>query len=150
VQGFTLIELVVVLVVLAIVAAMAAVRWSGAGTNLGPQADQLASDIRYVQSLSQTRAQRYCIAFTATNYTVTNNNCATVVNLPTSANPVTISSGITLAFSNPLLTFSTLGRPYTDAAATTPLAADATITLSAGGESMTVRVTPETGRVRVQ
>ena len=149
-KGFTLIELVVVLVLLGIVAATVGVRLSGAGANLGAAADQLASDLRTVQSLAQTRAQRHCVGFTAVNDTVTNNNCATAVNLPTSANPVTLPSGIGLASSNALLVFNSLGRPFTDAAATTPLAAEAVITLSAGADSMTVRVTPETGRVRVQ
>jgi prepilin-type N-terminal cleavage/methylation domain-containing protein len=149
-SGFTLVELVVVLVLLGIVAATVGVRMSAPSANLGAAADQLASDLRTVQSLAQTRAQRHCMGFTATNYTVTNNNCGTVIGLPTSANPVILPSGITLASTNALLVFNSLGRPFTDAAATTPLAAEAVITLSAGADSTTVRVTPETGRVRVQ
>jgi type II secretory pathway pseudopilin PulG len=143
-------ELVVVLVLLGIVAATVGVRLGGSGSNLGATADRLASDLRTVQSLAQTRAQRHCVSFAAGNYTVTNNNCATVINLPTSANPVAMPSGITLASTDALLVFNGLGRPFTDAAATTPLAAEAVVTLSAGTESTTVRVTPETGRVRVQ
>ena len=75
-RGFTLVELVVVLVLLGIVAATVGVRMSGASSNLGAQADQLASDIRGAtfQSLSMTRAQRHCIAFAAASYQVTNTN----------------------------------------------------------------------------
>jgi prepilin-type N-terminal cleavage/methylation domain-containing protein len=148
--GFTLIELVVVMVVLAIIAAAAAIHLGGSNGRLGPQADQLASDLRYVQSLSMTRNARHCIAFTAVNYSITNNNCTTPVALLTATNPVQLASGISLVTTNNLLTFNTLGRPFTDAAATTALAAEAVITLSAGSDSLTVRVTPETGRVRVQ
>jgi prepilin-type N-terminal cleavage/methylation domain-containing protein len=149
-RGFTLIELVVVMVVLAIIAATAAMRLGGSNGRLGPQADQLVSDIRYVQSLSMTRNARHCIAFTAVNYTITNSNCTTPIALLTAANPVVLASGVTLATTNNLLTFNTLGRPFTDAAATTALAAEAVLTLTAGSDSLTVRVTPETGRVRVQ
>lgn len=148
-HGFTLIELVVVLVLLGIVAAMVGVRLSASTSNLGAVADQLASDIRYAQSLAQTRAQRHCVNLAANGYTVTNNNCVTAVNLPASANPVTLAPGVTLATTNALLSFNTLGQPFTDAAATAPLAAPAVITLSAGGQSQTVRVTPVTGRVSV-
>lgn len=148
--GFTLIELVVVLLLLGIVAATIGVRMSDSGTNLGAAADQLASDLRTVQSLAQTRAQRHCVSLAATSYTITANNCVTVISLPSSANPVLLSSAITQTSTNALLVFNSLGRPYTDVAATTPLAAEAIITLSAGADSMTVRVTPETGRVRVQ
>jgi prepilin-type N-terminal cleavage/methylation domain-containing protein len=147
-RGFSLIELVAVLVVLAIVAAVAAIRFGGASSSLGPQADQLVSDIRYVQSLSMTRNARHCIAFTATSYTVTTNNCTTPVPLLTAANPVLLASGLTLTTTNNLLTFNTLGRPFTDAAATTALAAAAVITLTSGSDVLTVRVTPETGRVQ--
>lgn len=148
-RGFTLVELVVVLVLLGIVAATVGVRMSGASSNLGAQADQLASDIRYVQSLSMTRAQRHCIAFAAASYQVTNTNCTTLIVLPTSVNPQPMGSGTTLTFTNALITFDTLGRPFTDATATTALVAAAVITLSAGGQNTTVRVTPQTGQVTV-
>ena len=148
-RGFTLVELVVVLVLLGIVAATVGVRMSGSSSNLGAQADQLASDIRYVQSLSMTRGQRHCIAFTVASYQITNTNCAALVVLPTSVNPMPMGSGTTLAFTNALITFDTLGRPFTDAAATTALAAVSVITLRGGGQNATVRITPQTGLVTV-
>jgi hypothetical protein len=138
------------LLVIGVVAAMVAARIGAAGADVGAQAEQLAADIRYTQSLAQTRAERHCIAFAATSYTVSHINCTVAVNLPTAANPVALAAGITLVTGNALLVFNTLGRPFTDAAATTPLGAETVITLSAGGASRTVRVTPETGRVRVQ
>ena len=69
--------------------------------------------------------------------------------LPTSVNPQPMGSGTTLTFTNALITFDTLGRPFTDAHATTALVAAAVITLSAGGQNATVRVTPQTGQVTV-
>ena len=149
-HGFSLIELVLVIVLLSIVATTASLRMGNSNTSLGAQAEQLASDIRYTQSLSQTRGQRHCISFTASSYTITNNNCVTAVALPSSPNPVLLAGNITLAWTNNLITFSALGRPFTDAAATTALGpAAAVLTLSAGGDTLTVTVTPETGRVTV-
>ena len=57
----------------------------------------------------------------------------------------------TLSGYNPPLTgdyvaFDTRGVPYVDA--TTPLAANATITISSGTSSAAVTVVPETGHVR--
>lgn len=150
-RGFTLVELVLVMVLLGVIAAVAGVRWSDAGTNLGPQADRLASDIRYAQSLAMTHGQHFCINLAAASYQVTTNpNCTTLAALPTEqTNPVPLAAGVALATTNAVLNFDTLGRPFSDAAGTTQLAAVAVITLTAGTNVTTVRVTPGTGRVTV-
>jgi len=151
-RGFTLVELIVMITLISILAFAALGRMANLTVNLGAQADQLAADIRYVQSLSQTSALRHCVAFTATDYRVSSGNtCIGAVVMPDAANPVPLAAGITHApITTALLVFNTLGQPFTDAAATTPLAAEAVITLNGAGESRSVRVTPQTGRVRVQ
>lgn len=152
-RGFTLVELIVMITLISILAFAALGRMPSLTVNLGAQADQMAADIRYVQSLAQTSAQRHCIAFTAVNYyqVSSGNACATAVVMPDAANPVPLAAGITHApITTALLVFNTLGQPFTDAAAATPLAAEAVITLNGAGESRTVRVTPQTGRARVQ
>ncbi len=151
-RGFTLVELIVMITLISILAFAALGRMPNLSINLGAQADQLVADIRYVQSLAQTSAQRHCIAFTAVNYQVSSGNtCIGAVVMPDAANPVPLAAGITHApITTALLVFNTLGQPFTDAAAATPLAAEAVITLNGAGESRTVRVTPQTGRARVQ
>ena len=64
-SGFTLVELMAVLIITAILAAFLIPRFSDQPINLAAQAEQLASDIRYVQSLSMTQGQRYRINLVA-------------------------------------------------------------------------------------
>jgi prepilin-type N-terminal cleavage/methylation domain-containing protein len=78
VAGFTLTELVMVLAVVGIISAIAVSRMSNDPLVLATQAEQLASDIRYVQSLAMTQAAlapaqaRYRINFvSASTYTFT-------------------------------------------------------------------------------
>ena len=78
-RGFTLVELVVVLLLIAILAFVALPRLSQNTLELSGQAEQVATDIRYAQTLSITRGAalgsqgRYCIFFTATGYQYRNN-----------------------------------------------------------------------------
>ncbi len=148
-KGFTLVELVTVLVVVSILSLMFVTQWRGLSVNLAAQADQLVSDIRYIQSLSMTRGQRYRINFSAAGYSFS--NAAGTVPVPhpaTAANNVSLASGITLTGTHAFLVFSGNGAPYVDSALPgTALAADAVITLSAEGENRTVRISPQTGRV---
>jgi prepilin-type N-terminal cleavage/methylation domain-containing protein len=78
-RGFTLVELVMVLLLIAILAFVVLPRQSQNTLELSGQAEQVATDIRYAQSLSMTRGAalgsqgRYCIFFTATGYQYRNN-----------------------------------------------------------------------------
>jgi len=69
--GFTLVELIVMLLVIAVIAVIAAPKMSSDPVLVATQAEQLAGDIRYVQTLAMTQAQRYRINLTATGYTFT-------------------------------------------------------------------------------
>src|SRR4030065_668057 len=78
--GFTLIEMVVVLILIGILAVTFVERSSSKGAlTFAAQAQQLASDIRYVQTLSMTRGERYCLNLTSTGYSMTMTNCSTSV-----------------------------------------------------------------------
>ena len=150
--GFSLIELVVVIVLTAILMTTFFPRASTKGSlTIAGQAYQLASDIRYVQSLSMTRGQRYCLNLTSTGYSMTTTNCSTSVGVEHPAGvafPITLE-GVTLSWTNSLVTFTGKGEPYTDAAAATALAANAVITLSGDGGPRYVCISPATGRVFV-
>jgi MSHA pilin protein MshC len=148
-QGFTLIELVTVLLLISILAVVAINQWPGSSINLSAQADQLANDIRYTQSLAMNRGQRYRINLAADRYWISDAGGTVTISLPGSgATVVTLNSGITLSASYSFLVFDGNGAPYITA--TTPgtaLAADAVITLSADGVSRTLTISPQTGRV---
>lgn len=154
--GFTLIELIVVLVLLGIFAAAVFVR-APARESLAAdgRANQLASDIRYVQTLSMTRGQRFCIVVGTSTYTLNatdaGNNCAAAIEHPAGLGPPVpaCDSGACMTPSGfaGTLQFDGRGTPYT--AAASPLATDAVVTLAQGGVSKTVTVSPVTGRVVV-
>lgn len=154
-SGFTLVELMVMLILVAVLAIAVFPRApSKASLTLAGQAQQLASDLRYVQALSMTRGQRYCLNLAAGGYRMTTNNCSTSAGVEHPAGftfPVVLE-GVGLSWSglpNGLVTFNGKGVPYADAAATTALAANAVITLNGAEGTMYVCISPVTGRVFV-
>jgi len=153
--GFTLIELVIVIVLLGILSTGIYFNWPGATINLGGQVNQLADDLRYTQSLSMTTGSRYRLVKTsATTYQIVN-SAGTAIKLALGNTTMTLNSGITFGtltnLPNNLVTFDGLGVPYSDTATPgTQLASSGTITLTAGSESRSVSITPQTGSVSVQ
>jgi len=153
-SGFTIIELVAVIVLLGILAISILPRSPTKGSlTIAGQAQQLASDIRYVQYLSMTRGQRFCFRLSSTGYSMTTtaaNACTATatehpagIALPVSLDGMSVSS--TLPAGDVI--FNGEGAPYTDA--TTALAVNAVITLSGEGGTKTVTISPVTGRVVV-
>ncbi len=153
--GFTLVELVVVIVLAAILAIALVPRTpTKGGLSLSGQAEQLASDLRYVQTLSMTRGRRYCLNLTTTGYSMTTNDCSTTAGVehPAGLSFPVVLDGVSLSWTNlpnNLVTFSGKGVPYSDAAATSALSANAVISLSGSDGTRHVCITPETGRVFV-
>lgn len=154
-SGFTLVELVVMLMLVAVLAIAVFPRApSKASLTLAGQAAQLGADIRYVQALSMTRGQRYCLNLAGNGYSMTTNGCSTSAGIEHPAGftfPIGLD-GVTLSWSglpNNLVTFTGKGAPYTDATATTPLAANAVIALNGADGTMYVCISPVTGRVFV-
>jgi MSHA pilin protein MshC len=153
-KGFTLIELIMVMVLLGVLAAIASMRMPGDGINVSAQAEQLASDIRYTQSLAMSRGQRFRINFAAGSYQITDISGTVAQVHPGTGQTAAVDlapavlSGYNPPFTNSYLAFDSLGVPYTDT--TIAQAVLATLTLTSGGEAITVRVAPQTGRVQVQ
>jgi len=135
-----------VMVLLGVLTAIASMRMPGDGINVGAQAEQLASDIRYTQSLAMSRGQRFRINFAANSYQITDVSGATPITAAVTLAP-TVLSGYNPPLTNSYLAYDSLGVPYTDP--TTALAAQVALTLTSGGEAITVRVAPQTGRVQV-
>ena len=162
-RGFTLIELIVVMLLVAVLAYVALPRSSQNTVELSGQAEQVARDVRYAQSLSMTRGAalgaqgRYCILFTATGYQLRNNAnsyatpCTSAVAHPAtgSSAAIVLSGGTAVSTANltgNYLEFDTKGQP----SSFTAPASNATITLTASGGPRSVVVSPVTGKATVQ
>lgn len=121
------------------------------------RAEQLATELRYVQALSMTTGARYCLSLTSSSYSLATaaSSCATPVQSAaglTSPIPLCVDSAC-LSWTNlpsNLIQFDGRGKPYTDATGTIALASAAIITVTGSGISKTVSISPETGRVIVQ
>jgi len=150
--AFTIIELIVVMIIMAILATLVVSRWPGTKISLNAQAQQLASDIRYTQTLAMSRGGAYRLNVTASNYSITTLSGTAVNNPITGSATVTLGSGITITISptnlpNNLITFNTAGVPYVDTTETTALSSAAVITLTSGTNTKTITIQPTTGRV---
>ncbi len=146
-----------VMMVVAIISVIALPKMENDSVLLSTQAEQLANDIRYVQSLAMTQATtvpsqaRYRINFvSASTYTFTKADGTAVPHPLTGSTAATgLSSGVTMTSGNSLIGFDGRGIPYTDAAVSSVLGGTATITLTKNAATRTVTVAPQTGLVRV-
>lgn len=152
--GFTMVELIAILALVSLLAFMAAPRFPGGGMDVSSQAEQLAADIRYAQTLSMTRGDRYGINLTTAGYQITDSAGNPQTHPGTGSTSAVTLDGVALSGYNPPLTgdsvfFDGRGVPYVDTAGTA-LSANAVITLTGQGAIRIVTISPETGRVAVQ
>jgi len=152
-HGFTLIELIIVIIVISILAVYVFSSLPVPSLGLATAATQLSDDIRYTQSLSMTKNQHYrLVKLSASTYQIL--NAAGTPIMLAQGTTATLASGVTFGawtnLTNNLIAFDGRGIPYINAATTTPLASTATINLTATGGTITVLITPQTGRVVVQ
>jgi len=153
--GFSIIELLIVMMVISILAVFVSIPWTTPTMNLGAQANQLVSDIRYTQSLSMAKDQRYRLVITSsTTYQITN-SAGTAITLASGATTYTLTSGATFGtlvnLPNSLIAFDGKGIPYvTTGSPGTALSSTASIPMSANGQTRTITILPSTGRVLLQ
>src|SRR5690349_20375458 len=93
--GFTLIVLVMVIIILTLILTVLIFSWPGTTLRLGGQAQQLANDIRYAQSLAMTKGQRYRWIKTASNAYQIQNNSGIAIILAQGNTTVTFATGTT-------------------------------------------------------
>ena len=152
-QGFTLIELIITLIIMSLLAVSAYIAWPTA-INLPAEAFHIVSDIRYTETLSMTKNQRYrFVKISTTTYQILNSS-GTPVTFPSGSTTMTLNSGITFGtftnLPNNLIAFDGKGTPYIDTGSPgTALATTATIPLTASGQTKTISISPETGRLSI-
>lgn len=151
--GFTLLELSITLILISLLALSVYFNWPSTTLNLSGQAEQIAADMRYAQTLSMTTGQRYRFNKAGTNTYQLLNSAGSAVSLFGNTT-ITLNNGMTFGtftnLPNNLVVFDGKGIPYTDTSTPgTALATTAVITLSSSGQTTTVSITPGTGRVTV-
>ena len=148
-QGFTLIELVMVMVILAVVAAVAASRWNATDATAPYQADLLARNIRHMQILAMSWGQSLRLSVASPTYSVSCtsgsavapcNGASAVIDPATGkAFSETLSNGVTLA--GVATDIDSLGRPVSGGL----LTVNRVYILTAGPQTWSVTVAPITG-----
>lgn len=154
-QGFTLIELVCVIALLGFLSVSAFIAWPGTSINLGAEAQQVANDLRYTQSLSMTKDQRYRFVITSTTtYQITDGSGTAMLNARGSTT-TTLNTGLSFGtltnLPNSLVAFNGNGIPYTTTGSPgTALASTASIPITGGSITKTISISPLTGSILVQ
>jgi Tfp pilus assembly protein PilE len=158
-NGFTFIDMLLVVAIVAIMAAYAAMKWNTTGENtIWYQAQKMARDIRHVQVLTSTYGKPLQITATAGTNGSYSVSCVTAGASPCDVSPiidpvtgsgftVTLQNDVSLAVSgqNPQA-FDMQGRPLNGGAVST---GTTTYTLTANGASIAIAVAPITGFVGV-
>jgi prepilin-type N-terminal cleavage/methylation domain-containing protein len=159
--GFTLLEIVVVLVLISIIAATVFSRSIGTDRiNFVGQVDKIRNHLRYAQSLAMKSLdvnsdKRWGIKCSANRYWLFNyenfGDDNTAISLPgQETDKISLSDlGVTMnAFT---LFFDGLGKPYkTSYNNAVRFDNPLNITISAGSESSSLNVSPETGLIKTQ
>jgi prepilin-type N-terminal cleavage/methylation domain-containing protein len=159
-NGFTLVELIIVVVILSIAALIAVPMVSSAADmQVRSAANQIAAHLDYAKSMAITHQQAYSVVFdvSSESYQVQDeggnlidhpvNPGDFVVNLSnTELDKVDITSAIFDPDSSDTITFDYLGSPYSGTDTSTPLNSGQII-LQATDFSITVSVEPVTGYV---
>ena len=164
-RGYTLVEMMMVLVIFAILSVVVtlAIANSIKAVQLNAASTRLASDLRYVQTTAGSSGTWHGVRFDLNplnQYTVytTDGSTDTTIDNPAKLGTGLVvrlgaDNGVAIAAVNigggSQVEFSPLGTPYNDKTGAA-IATEGVITLSKNGGSITVRITPNTGRVYIQ
>ncbi len=134
-EGFSAIELIMVIVITGIMAAIALPRLSVSNIDVYSAAKQAKSDIRYTQELAMSKFRETTITFASDGNTYTITGITQPRELPPNSSAI-FNAGSTLEF-----TFNAYGEPITGG--------DGTLTISSGGSSEQIMVSNITGNARM-
>ncbi|HBC56177.1 MAG TPA: hypothetical protein DCZ03_03355 [Gammaproteobacteria bacterium] len=145
IDGFSLIELTLVLVILAIVSATVIPRVNLSDNSVGTQAERLVRDIRHLQSLAMQQETTLTLDISSNSYSV--RDAGVIITDPTNQQnfSVTLDYGVTLSGTD--TDFDSWARPVSSGVL---LTGTRSFTLTGnGGKSITIEVDPVSGFVSV-
>lgn len=147
-QGFTLVELIVVMVIVAVLAGTGLYVWQGNAFTPSIQVAELATDLRYAQALAMNRRRLYQVKLTASSYQLTDEH--DVANsFAATGSTVNLHNGLSMTYTNlpnDTVFFNGFGEPMSDSSTT--LSNAAVITISAtNGTTATITINPQTGLI---
>jgi MSHA pilin protein MshC len=155
--GFTILEIIVVLLLMSIVGAVVLGRSiTTANMDLNSATDQLRNHLRLAQADAMKRSDAvWGIKSSGSEYWLFRgtppDNAANEVRLPgvqySGTDSRVSEAQLKAGVSDFTVFFDRIGRPYSPDA-TTALAVQMTIIVSAGGDTRTITITPETGLIR--
>lgn len=149
--GFTLIEMITVLIIIGILSAAIFSRGSSLNSDLSARTSEVRAQLRYLQLMAMKTGATYLVLKndqTSSSYWAYNSaNETKHLALPGEESGTVSLTGKAMTMSPSfIISFDRFGIPYTGNPQV-KLAANATITITAGGQSGTLTVTPETGFV---
>ena len=146
-QGFTLIELVILLTIMAILGTISVTRMPSFNFYKSYSFSSiLAADLNLTKVLSITQNQKYRLVTSASSYQIQDQNGSAFLNPETNNSSTSYPGNVSVS---PLTTivFDSLGQPY-NAAGTTPLSATLNLSVSASETSQIISITPQTGFIQ--
>jgi prepilin-type N-terminal cleavage/methylation domain-containing protein len=154
-RGFTLVEITVVVVLIGIIAAVVFARSiSTDQINVVGQVDKIRNHIRHAQSMAMKRNEVWVLSCDEAQYWLSDITL-TAVKLPGATTDRISLADLGVSMNAFEVYFDPLGIPYhlyVDNDNNNPITPGnpRTITISAGSESQTLNVTPETGFITTQ
>jgi prepilin-type N-terminal cleavage/methylation domain-containing protein len=148
-DGFTLIELITVLLIIGFLSAVIVSRAGILNTDLAARSSELRSQLRYLQLMAMKNGTTYlALKSNGSSYWAYNSaDSSKRIPLPgESSTTVNLADKHITSMDVFTISFDAYGIPYTGDVQT-KLTANATITLTIGGENATLVVVPETGFV---
>ena len=153
-RGFTLVEIVVVLFLITIITvAVFSHSITTDQINFVGQVDKIRQHIRYAQSLAMKRNEIWGITSDANKYSLFKKNTSNKVQIPGEQNAEIYLSDLGVTMNSFTVYFNKkFGVPYLSILFNTPVDSDnpLSIVITAGSQTRTLVITPETGLIIAQ
>ena len=150
-QGFTWVELIVVMVILGIISAVVLSGMVSSDTELAARTEVIKTHLRYAQSRAMNSNTVWYIKFSGNSYSLyKKDGGADPTLLPgADSSTVVLPGSISIDYGIiDVVSFDGLGKPCTDSSAQVAQASDRSLTITAGSDSRIITITKNTGFIQ--